>query len=325
LACAAYLARFKGRSRRHTESDLRCYLAWCAERGLDPLAATRPHIELYVRWMQEHRRFAPSTVSRRLSIVAGLYRTCVIDGVLEHSPADHVRRPAAKVRLGREPDDVTGLESARGSAAPARLAVSLPCSRWRNGTVSVCAGASSRRLSGSLLCCRVGQTSYVCSVARSGMGGGMDELVERVRTIVAAAASAEVAAAELADAVRAGIGCRWVGLYRVRGDEVANLAWSGPAPPAHLSFPATQGLTGAVLRDRAPVVSNDVARDPRYLTNQDTTGSELIVPIIVGGEVLGTLDVEEGHTGAFTAQDVTRCELLAAELALLYANSYPVG
>jgi site-specific recombinase XerD len=94
LAAAAYLARFKGSSREHTESDLRCYLAWCAERGLDPLAARRPHLELYIRWMQEIRRFKPSTVSRRFSVVAGFYRTCVIDGLLEHSPAVHVRRPA---------------------------------------------------------------------------------------------------------------------------------------------------------------------------------------------------------------------------------------
>ncbi|WP_171064601.1 tyrosine-type recombinase/integrase [Actinomadura soli] len=46
-----------------------------------------------MRWLQEVRRFRPSTVSRRLSVVVGFYRTCVIDGVLEHSPADHVRRP----------------------------------------------------------------------------------------------------------------------------------------------------------------------------------------------------------------------------------------
>jgi integrase/recombinase XerD len=44
--------------------------------------------------MQEVRRFKPSTVSRRFSVTAGFYRTCVIDGVLEHSPAEHVRRPA---------------------------------------------------------------------------------------------------------------------------------------------------------------------------------------------------------------------------------------
>lgn len=47
LAVAAYLARFKGSSREHTESDLRCYLTWCAEHGLDPLAAQRAHLDLF--------------------------------------------------------------------------------------------------------------------------------------------------------------------------------------------------------------------------------------------------------------------------------------
>jgi site-specific recombinase XerD len=90
----ANLARFKGSSREHTESDLRCYLSWCTEQGLDPLTAQRPHLELYIRSMQEIRRFKPSTVSRRFSVTAGFYRTCVLDGVLQHSPAEHVRRPA---------------------------------------------------------------------------------------------------------------------------------------------------------------------------------------------------------------------------------------
>ena len=71
LAVAAYLACLKGSSREHIESDLRCYLVWCAEQGLDPLAARRPHLELYIRWMQEIRRFKPSTVSRRFSVAAG--------------------------------------------------------------------------------------------------------------------------------------------------------------------------------------------------------------------------------------------------------------
>jgi len=94
LAAAAYLARFTGLSRTHAESDLRIYFVWCAERGVDPLAASRAQVELYVRWMQEVRRFKPSTVSRRMTVVLGFYRTCVIDGVLAHSPAEYVRRPA---------------------------------------------------------------------------------------------------------------------------------------------------------------------------------------------------------------------------------------
>ena len=90
---AAFLGRYRGVTRQHTASDLRCFLAWCAENKLDPLAARRPHLELYLRWMQEARGFKPSTVSRRISVVAGFYRTAVIDGVLESSPAEHVRRP----------------------------------------------------------------------------------------------------------------------------------------------------------------------------------------------------------------------------------------
>ena len=67
LAVAAYLARFKSSSREHTKSDLRCYLSWCAGRGLDP----RLRLEPYIRWIQEIRRFKPSTVSRRFSVTAG--------------------------------------------------------------------------------------------------------------------------------------------------------------------------------------------------------------------------------------------------------------
>jgi site-specific recombinase XerD len=94
LARAAYLARFTGASRQHIECGLRCFLAWCAGHSLDPLTARRPHLEPYLRWRQEARHFKPSTVSRRVSVVAGFYRTAVIDGVLEHSPAEHVRRPS---------------------------------------------------------------------------------------------------------------------------------------------------------------------------------------------------------------------------------------
>lgn len=92
LATAAYPGRFIGTSRMHTESDLRLFFAWCADQHLAPLTAQRAQIERYVRWMEEVCRFKPSTVSRRMAVVTGLYRTCVIDAVLEHSPADHVRR-----------------------------------------------------------------------------------------------------------------------------------------------------------------------------------------------------------------------------------------
>jgi site-specific recombinase XerD len=90
LAVAAYLARLRGLSVNTRRRNCERFLGWCAERDIEPLGAQRQHLELYVRWMQETRRYKPSTVSRRTSVLAGFYRTCVIDGVLEHSPAEFV-------------------------------------------------------------------------------------------------------------------------------------------------------------------------------------------------------------------------------------------
>ena len=126
-------------------------------------------------------------------------------------------------------------------------------------------------------------------------------------------------AARAADAIRAATGCRWVGIYTVAGGTVTNEAWSGPAAPAHPMFADTQGLTAHAVRTGSVALSNDVARDPRYLTNQDDSGSELIVPVLVGGRVVGTLDVESGAVGAFDGAAVARFERLAEALHPLWA------
>jgi integrase/recombinase XerD len=92
LAAAADLARFKACPAR-TDSDLRAFVSWCVGRDIEPLQAQRAQLELYVRWMPVTCRYKPSTVSPRTSVLSGFYRTAVIDGVLEHFPAEYVRRP----------------------------------------------------------------------------------------------------------------------------------------------------------------------------------------------------------------------------------------
>jgi L-methionine (R)-S-oxide reductase len=105
-----------------------------------------------------------------------------------------------------------------------------------------------------------------------------------------------------AEALRAAGRFRWVGLYDVTPTTIAAFAWTGATPPAHPTFPRTRGLNGAAVETRAPVVANDVANDPRYLTTFEQTGSEMIIPVLDGdGSVLGTIDVESPTAGAFDA------------------------
>jgi L-methionine (R)-S-oxide reductase len=145
-----------------------------------------------------------------------------------------------------------------------------------------------------------------------------DELEEAVRAAADTESRRDERAQRIADLIRTATGRRWVGVYEVRATEVVNLAWSGPAPPAHPRFPVGRGLTGAAISARETVVSNDVARDPRYLTALASTGSELIVPVVVGDRVVGTLDVEDASTDAFSDDDRRLFERVGGALVPLY-------
>lgn len=130
----------------------------------------------------------------------------------------------------------------------------------------------------------------------------------------------EARAQEAAHLIASTTGRRWVGIYRVTAERVENLAWSGIGPPAHPVFGVDEGLTAAAIATRRTVVSNDVAADPRYLTNQASSGSELIVPI--GSlHVLGTLDVEDASTDAFTGDDERLFAQIARALVPLFGPS----
>lgn len=66
-------------------------------------------------------------------------------------------------------------------------------------------------------------------------------------------------------------------------------------------------------------MSNDVAADPRYLTNQGDSGSKFIVPVKIAGQVVGTLDIESARTDALTNADARAYQDLAEALAPLWA------
>ncbi len=101
--------------------------------------------------------------------------------------------------------------------------------------------------------------------------------------------------------------------------EIANVAWSGPGPPAHPRFPAGRGLSGEAVATGRTVVCNDVRNDPRYLVALGDTRSEIIVPVKLGaaGRVVGTLDVEAERENAFSEADrefLEECAVAAAGL-----------
>jgi len=88
-----------------------------------------------------------------------------------------------------------------------------------------------------------------------------------------------------------------------------------------LRVAASEGLVGAAATSREPVVVPDVTADPRYLMVNPETRSELAIPMMHKGKVIGVLDLESPQLNYFTADHVQTLTILAANLAVSLENA----
>jgi putative methionine-R-sulfoxide reductase with GAF domain len=150
----------------------------------------------------------------------------------------------------------------------------------------------------------------------------MNNVLGQIRMTAASGGDRALRAKRLADMIRKLGEYRWVGVYDVDEENVSMIGWSGPSAPEHPTFPISDGLTGAAIREKKAVNVGDVRNDPRYLTAFGNTLSEMIVPILApGGErVIGTVDVESERADAFAHADqrmIEQCAQAALPLWLI--------
>lgn len=90
-----FLASYPRITRDTYRIALRQWFSWCHHHSIDVLDAKRADIELWLRWLQEHQGLKGSTCCGKLGALAGFYKSAVLDGHLDASPAAFVRRPKA--------------------------------------------------------------------------------------------------------------------------------------------------------------------------------------------------------------------------------------
>jgi phosphoserine phosphatase RsbU/P len=83
----------------------------------------------------------------------------------------------------------------------------------------------------------------------------------------------------------------------------------------------TEGIVGAAATLREPVLVPDVMVDPRYVMVNPETRSELAIPMIHKGKVIGVLDLESPQLNYFTDDHVQTLSILAANLAVSLENA----
>src|SRR2546426_1469668 len=88
-----------------------------------------------------------------------------------------------------------------------------------------------------------------------------------------------------------------------------------------LRVAASEGIVGAAATLREPVLAPDVTQDPRYLLVNPETRSELAIPMLHKGRILGVLDLESPQLNAFTQDHVQTLSILAANMAVSLENA----
>jgi phosphoserine phosphatase RsbU/P len=88
-----------------------------------------------------------------------------------------------------------------------------------------------------------------------------------------------------------------------------------------LRVAATEGIVGAAATLREPVLVPDVTADERYLLVNPETRSELAIPMLHKGKVIGVLDLESPQLNYFTEEHVQTLSILAANLAVSLENA----
>ena len=84
---------------------------------------------------------------------------------------------------------------------------------------------------------------------------------------------------------------------------------------------ANEGIVGAAISSGLPVRVPDVTSDPRYIAVNVETRSELAIPMIHQGRVVGVLDLESPQQNYFTEDHVQTLMILAAHLAVSLENA----
>ena len=159
-------------------------------------------------------------------------------------------------------------------------------------------------------------------VLRLGVRADELQLIQRLAQVIAAELTLSHSFQRVQELVRQLIPWEQMGFarYDPRTRQMELVADTAAQPGAAFRFDSDAGLTGEAIRLRRPVVAHGLARDQVVLPGgAETPGSEMLVPLYHGGQLVGLWSVRHSDPTMYRQSDGDLLELLAPQLALMVA------
>ena len=158
-------------------------------------------------------------------------------------------------------------------------------------------------------------------VLRLGVRADELSLIQRMAQVIAAEMTLSRSFVRVQELTRQLVPWEQMGFarYDPRTRQMELVADTAAQPGATFRFDADAGLTGEALRLRRPVVAHGLAKDQVVVPGGETPGSEMLVPLYHGGQLVGLWSVRHSDPAMYRPSDGELLELLAPQLALMVA------
>ena len=107
----------------------------------------------------------------------------------------------------------------------------------------------------------------------------------------------------------------WLGIYVLRGNELVLGPFQGN--PACVRIPLGQGVCGTAAQRMESILVENVHDFDGHISCDPASVSEVVVPLVSAGKVIGVLDVDSPQKGRFTADDQHGLELVCERFVQL--------
>jgi GAF domain-containing protein len=102
----------------------------------------------------------------------------------------------------------------------------------------------------------------------------------------------------------------WVGFYIAEGQELVLGPFQGK--PACVRIPFGRGVCGKAAAQRSTVIVSDVNQFPGHIACDTASQSEIVVPLLNWGRMLGVLDIDSASLNRFDEEDEEGLESLVS-------------
>ncbi len=107
-------------------------------------------------------------------------------------------------------------------------------------------------------------------------------------------------------------GLNWAGFYFLRGNELVLGPFQGKVACVRIGM--GRGVCGTAAQKRETVIVPDVHAFPGHIACDSASRSEIVVPLVKDGQLLGVLDLDSPNLARFDAEDAAGLEAAVAAL-----------